>query len=275
MTASMRRFSRAIRSWIPVALLLGVVLALAGCGGEDAQGPTIEKAERSPAIEGATARFASPEDSMLVDSSNVHVVVQTANFVAGAQTDTDRAQQIANSDKGQHVHVIVDNEPYLANYEPGRPFPVGTLSDGAHTAFVFPSRSYHESVKGETTWDAVNFYVGEETGEFSLDRTQPTIIYSRPKGSYAGQAANRILMDFYLINAELGPDSYKARYTITEAGADSTLASITLEEWTPAFITGLTEGTYDVTLELLDADGTVVPGEWNTTTREIEVDSFE
>jgi hypothetical protein len=254
--------------------LVGALLLLAGCSSEP-QGPSIEVGERSEPIEGATARFASPEDSTVVDSSNVHVVVETANFVAGTQTDTDRAQQIANSDNGQHVHVIVDNEPYLANYETGNPFPVGTLSNGAHTAFVFPSRSYHESVKSETAWDVVHFYVGEESGEFALDRTEPTIIYSRPKGSYAGQAANRILMDFYLINAELGPDSYKARYTIQKAGSDSTVASKTLEEWTPAFATGLTEGTYDVTLELLTPDGDVAPGAWNSTTREIEVDSFE
>ncbi len=267
------RLSRIART--PVALLIGSLLFLAGCGGGGDDGPSIQKAERSAPIEGATARFASPDDSTVVDSSNVHVVVNTANFVAGAQSEGDRAQQIANSDRGQHVHVIVDNEPYRANYTPGNPFPVGTLSDGAHSAVVFPSRSYHESVKSETGWDAVNFYVGEETGRFSLDRTQPTIIYSRPKGSYAGQAAERILMDFYLVNAELGPDGYKARYTVAPAGTDSTVASITLEEWTPAFLTGLTEGTYDVTLELLDADGGVVPGEWNSTTREIEVANFD
>lgn len=265
--------SRAVR--LPTTLLMVALLVLAGCGGGGEQGPTIQKAERSAPIEGATARFASPDDSTVVDSSNVHVLVETVNFVAGAQTEGDRAQQISNSDRGQHVHVIVDNEPYLANYNVGDPFPVGTLSDGAHTAFVFPSRSYHESVKSETAWDAVNFYVDEETGSFSLDRTQPTIIYSRPKGNYAGEGADRILMDFYLINAELGPDSYKARYTIAPAGADSTLASMTLEEWTPAFVTGLSEGTYDVTLELLDAEGNVVPGEWNSTTREIEVASFD
>jgi hypothetical protein len=50
---------------------------------------------------------------------------------------------------------------------------------------------------------------------------------------------------------------------------------MTLEEWTPAFVTGLSEGTYDVTLELLDAEGNVVSGEWNSTTREIEVASFD
>jgi len=260
---------------VPLVLFLAFWIVLAGCGGGGDQGPTIQKAERSAPIEGATARFASPGDSTVVDSSNVHVLVETSDFEAGAQTEGDRAQQLANSDRGQHVHVIVDNEPYLANYEVGEPFPVGTLSDGAHSAFVFPSRSYHESVKSEDAWDAVNFYVDDETGSFSLDRTQPTIIYSRPKGNYAGEGADRILMDFYLINAELGPDSYKARYTIAPAGTDSTLTSITLEEWTPAFVTGLSEGSYDVTLELLDPEGNVAPGEWNSTTREIEVASFD
>ena len=256
-------------------LPLMFALVLVGCGGGESDttsAVTITQGERSPAIEGAAASFSSPQDSVVVDDPNVSVVVNVENFEAGTQTQTPRAEEIANSGNGQHMHVIIDNQPYMANYTPGEPFDIGTLEEGAHSLVTFPSRSYHESVKNDGAMDFVNFYVGEETGEFPLDPEQPTIIYSRPKGSYAGQGAERILMDFYLINAELGPDSYKARYTINEAGTDSTVASITLEEWTPAFVTGLAEGTYDVTLELLDADGNVVPGAYNTTEREITVE---
>ena len=47
-----------------------------------------------------------------------------------------------------------------------------------------------------------------------LDETKPTIIYSRPKGKYEGKDAEKIMLDFYLVNAELGEDGYKAKYTI-------------------------------------------------------------
>jgi hypothetical protein len=261
-----------------------LALVLVGCGGgesDTSSGVTITPGERSPAIDGAAARFASLQDSVVVDDPNLSVVVNVENFEAGIQTRTPRAEEIANSDNGQHMHVIIDNQPYMANYTPGEPFDIGTLEPGAHTLVTFPSRSYHEAVKSETAYDIVNFFVGdnftisEDGSTFPLDPSQPTIIYSRPKGSYSGAGAERIMMDFYLHNVSLSADGYKARYTVqaADAAADAEpLASITLTEWAPAFMTGLESGTYVVRLELIDGDGNVVPGTFNTTEREITVE---
>lgn len=202
--------------------------------------------------------------------------MEADSFEAGIQTDTERAQEIANSENGQHFHVVVDNQPYLANYEAGTPFDIGTLEPGPHTLVVFPSRSYHESVKGPEAYDVVNVYVEEESGSFMLNEEDPAIVYSRPKGTYSGAAAERIMLDFYLHNVELSADGYKARYTIRSADAEGEeLASITLTEWAPAFVTGLESGTYTVQLQLIDEEGEVVSGSFNDTTREIQVDTEE
>ena len=168
----------------------------------------------SPPFPGAKARFASLKDGDVLNNPDVSVVVDVENYELGVQTDNPRAKQIMNSKEGQHVHIILDNQPYLADYKSGVPFQVGTLSEGPHTLITFPSRSYHESVKSTEAADIVNFYVGKKEGEFMLDKTQPTIIYSRPKGKYEGEGAQKILLDFYLNNVELSPDGYKAKYTI-------------------------------------------------------------
>jgi hypothetical protein len=276
MNSLYRRLSHA-----PYAVLLALALVWAGCGGgstADEPNVQIEVGERSPAIAGAQARFTAPEDGSVVDSASVDLTVEVDSFEAGIQTETPRAQEIANSSNGQHVHIIVDNGPYMANYNPGEPFDIGTLEEGPHTAVVFPSRSYHESVKNPGAHDIVNFYVGEESGEFMLNPDDPAIIYSRPKGTYSGAGAERIMLDFYLNNVELSADGYSARYTIraADAAADADpLASITLDEWVPAFVTGLQSGTYVVTLELLDAEGNVVDGAFNSTEREITVERSE
>jgi len=282
----MRRPHFDVRSsrWI-LTLFLVCAIAFAGCGGDESgdeaagDAPdaddvaiTIEEGDRSPAITGAAARFTSPENGAVLESgADVMVTVDVDSFEAGIQTETPRADAIANSENGQHVHIIVDGGPYYANYEPGSPFDIGMLPDGAHSAIVFPSRSYHESVKNAGAMDFVNFYVGEEAGTFPLDPDQPTIIYSRPKGTYTGAAAERIMLDFYLHNVELSEDGYTARYQIREEGGDEVLASTTLHEWTPSFLEGLPDGTYEIRLELLAADGNVVPGPLNTTNRIIEV----
>ncbi|WP_240333397.1 hypothetical protein [Salinibacter ruber] len=257
----------------PLAFVCGALLLLAGCGGGGGgNGVQIQAGDRSPSIDGAMARATAPADSAVVDSAGVDVTIEAENFEAGIQTDTERASEIANSGNGQHFHIIVDNQPYMANYEAGTPFDLGDLEPGAHTLVAFPSRSYHESVKGQEAYDLVNFYVGEESGAFMLGPREPAIIYSRPKGTYSGDGADRIMLDFYLHNVELGADGYKARYTIRDAEG-SEVASTTLTEWAPAFVTGLADGTYEVTLQLIGSDGNVVPGPFNDTTREIEVRS--
>ena len=266
---------RTLLSLFCLVPLLGMV---AGCGGgtdssESGEATVqIEQGERSPAIAGAKARITEPAEGAVLEASDSTIVVEADSFEAGIQTDTERAQALANSANGQHFHVILDNQPYMANYEPGTPFTVGQMEPGAHTLVAFPSRSYHESVKAPDAYDIVNFYVGEESGEGMLNEEDPAIIYSRPKGSYSGAGAERIMMDFYLHNVELSADGYKARYTIRD-GAGTEVASTTLTEWAPAFVTGLSSGTYEVTLQLLDGEGNVVPGPFNDTTREIRVET--
>ena len=267
--------------------MLALVLVVGGCGSDsgesgdtepaetsgDNMAVTITQGERSPAIAGAKAMFTGLENGAVLESgADVAFTVEVDSFEAGIQTDTPRAEAIANSENGQHVHIIVDGGPYYANYEPGSPFDIGMLGDGAHTAVVFPSRSYHESVKNAGAMDFVNFYVGEEAGDFPLDPEAPTIVYSRPKGTYSGAGAERIMLDFYLHNVELSEDGYSARYEIREKGSDGVIASTTLTEWVPSFVEGLSAGTYIFQLELLDADGNVVPGPLNTTEREVVVD---
>lgn len=231
---------------------------------------TIEVGERSPAFPGAKARFTSLEEGDVLDDNNVSVVVDVENYELGIQTETPRAKEIANSAKGQHVHIILDNDPYFADYETGVPFDIGVLDEGPHTLVVFPSRSYHESVKSKDSVDIVNFYVGKKEGEFMLDESKPTVIYSRPKGKYEGKDAEKIMLDFYIINIK-SSDGYQVKYTIRKNEPDAVEHSITIKEWKPAFVTGLTSGEYIITLQLLDKDGNLVEGPFNNTQRAVTV----
>ncbi|HML94927.1 MAG TPA: hypothetical protein PKC29_05815 [Thermodesulfobacteriota bacterium] len=236
-----------------------------------AQGVTIEAWDNSPSFEGASTRVSNFEDGSVLDDAKVSVIVDVENFELGVQTDTPRAEEIANSAEGQHAHIILDNDPYLADYKAGEPFDIGVLTEGPHTLVVFPSRSYHESVKSPDAAEILNFYVGKEEGEFLLDKSAPTIIYSRPKGDYKGKDAEKILLDFYLNNVELSPDGYKAKYTITKKDSGEEVGTITLTDWTPAFVAGLPAGEYGVRLQLLDKDGNVVEGAFNDTERAVNV----
>lgn len=267
------------RSQAVLVFMLGLFL-FAGCGGGGGS-VEIKQVSRSPAIEDASADIVSPKEGTVLDKADVSVVVEAKNFETGIQTETERADSIANSGNGQHFHMILDNQPYMANYEAGAPFKIEGLEPGAHTLITFPSRSYHESVKGPGAYtfpnfyggyDFTTFYVKEETDEPMLNDQDPAIVYSRPKGTYSGSGADRILLDFYLHNVELSKDGYKAKYTIQSADSGNELASATFTKWAPGYVKGLSPGTYEVNLTLLDADGNVVDGPFNDTTREITVE---
>ncbi|HVY54856.1 MAG TPA: hypothetical protein VHC46_03780, partial [Thermodesulfobacteriota bacterium] len=214
-------------------ILIGSAPAMVRTAGAAESDVKIVPVPNSPPFPGAKARFASPRDGEVLKNPEVSVVVDVENYELGVQTDTGRAEEIMNSKEGQHAHIIVDNDPYLADYQSGKPFKIGTLKEGPHTLVVFPSRSYHESVKSSDAADIVNFYVGKKEGEFMLDKTKPTIIYSRPKGKYEGEGAQKILLDFYLNNVELSSDGYKAKYTIRKKDPTGAVTTIILTEWTP------------------------------------------
>ncbi len=60
---------------------------------------------------------------------------------------------------GNHIHVILDNQPYEAYYELGQPFELRNVSEGKHTLRVFPSRPWHESYKNDGSFQMVSFTV--------------------------------------------------------------------------------------------------------------------
>ena len=281
-------FNRPGRIFYIAALFLFTTLILTGCyKSSTTKSDEMSKAEkteihevviysveRSPKIPFARAMITFPGQDELLEDDDVFVVVEVKNFQLGAQTDTLRATELSNSPKGQHVHIIVDNKPYIAVYDQGVPINVGKLGPGTHTVVAFPSRSYHESVKSPTAYDVKNFNIVSSSSGNVLMRDTPSIVYSRPKGTYKGEDAKEIMLDFYLNDVEISLGGNFARYTIAKKNGTKftdEVYTIDVHEWKPSFIKGLRSGVYSLTLELLDGNGNLIPGAWNSTTREIEV----
>jgi hypothetical protein len=179
--------------------------------------------------------------------------------------------------KGPHVHVIVDNEPYYAVFQPSAAVklsaivPGTTLAEGEHVLTVFPSRETHISVKpeaGKSPLVRIPFWIGKK-GKATWNPQAPALIYSRPKGEYAGQMAQSVALDFYLVNAELGQGKYSVFATVTPPVGEP--RSLTIEQWVPFAITNLPNGASKVKLELRDKAGQPVPGPWNATERTITI----
>lgn len=179
--------------------------------------------------------------------------------------------------KGPHAHVIIDDEPYYAVFQPSAAVklstivPNKTLAEGEHVLTVFPSRETHISVKpeaGKSPLVRIPFWIGKK-GKATWKPTAPALIYSRPKGEYTGASAQSVVLDFYLVNAELGQGKYSVFATVTPPAGEA--RSLTIEQWVPFAITNLPNGASKVKLELRDKAGQPVPGPWNTTERTITI----
>jgi hypothetical protein len=181
---------------------------------------------------------------------------------------------------GNHVHLILDGRPYKRIDAPNLPIklkdidPNYELKEGQHVLVAFPSRHTHESVKpiGKSVPLAVvPFWIGKK-GEVKWKPTDPTMIFSRPKGANNGPAPDAgILVDFYLANVELGEGKNTIQAVLKGPGVEEG-KTVTIKDWKPWRIKNPRTGTYSIQMTLMGKDGKPVPGAWNDVTREFRVD---
>ncbi|MEJ7662171.1 MAG: hypothetical protein WKG07_22695 [Hymenobacter sp.] len=112
-------------------------------------GITLTPYDDSPRFPTAQLQLNSPVAGSTVPSP-VQFSYSLSNFQLTKMTGSEHAEQMANSMKGQHIHLIVDNQPYTAHYDTKFTEPI---ADGRHIILSFLSRSYHESLKHRGAYD--------------------------------------------------------------------------------------------------------------------------
>lgn len=246
-----------------------------------------------------TVKIVSPAKDAVINGSKVEVKLDLSGDLKGYMPHKDPA-----TGKGNHIHVILDNQPYEAYYELGQPFELRNVVAGKHTLRVFPSRPWHESYKNDGAFQMVTFtvkgggdptkptttnsgqtvaspspsaspatlpregkdYAASTAGD--VDPAKPLLTYSRPKGEYKGEDADPIMIDFWLAGAKLRGDGgeYRVRYIVDDDEPRF------IDKWEPIWLSGWISGKHTVLIELLDKDGRPVEnGGYNSTKREITV----
>ena len=242
-----------------------------------------------------TIAVVEPKNGATVNSSTVKVKLSLSGDLKGYKPMKDMATQMGN-----HIHVILDNQPYEAYYNLDTEFELRNVADGEHTLRFFPSRPWHESYKNTGAFQMVKFTVKNGGADASkpattsanqmmsnansaaptegkdmaastagaVDAAKPLLTYSRPKGEYKGADAEAIMIDFWLSNAKLQGDGgeYRVRYSIDNGEAKF------IDKWQPIWLSGWSNGKHSVKVELVDKAGNLVDnGGYNSTMREITV----
>lgn len=175
-------------------------------------------------------------------------------YVLREQTTDAGERGCANSPDGQHLHLIINNKPYLAKYDSVFR---EKLEPGHNVVLAFLSRSYHESLKEVGQYQITDLFLpgGGGVPEHDYLNAQ-NLYYSRPKGEYKKSESTKILLDFYLTTTTLSDNGDRVRATIDGE-------PWILTKWAPYFIEGLELGEHTVRLELLDKNGALIPGPFN------------
>ncbi len=204
------------------------------------------------------------------DSVKVTFNFNVKNYELKKQTDDAAGKLCNNSDKGQHIHFILDNQPYIALYEPKHEMVLP--KNGEHNLLVFLSRSYHESIKSKGAAQVYSFKLTDGKLQKTETPKTPMVFYSRPKGDYLGKDTENLLFDFYVWNSSLSADGYKVKAHVTGDGVDTTF---TVTDWKAQFLKNMPMGKSSITLTLVDKDGNKVSGPETEVTREFNLSKEE
>jgi len=267
----MRRFVR------PALVVAALALAACGAGTKPADqgspGPLLHFV--SPRMDAVYAMQTAKEmrDGKEVEIQvppKLEVLFDLQNYVVGKD----------EAGKGQHLHLIVDNEPYQAIYDvtTGVALDPKLLTKGTHVLRAFPSAGpkddkgalHHESRKHAGAFAWVRFHVGARGGDLAqeFDPAKPLLTYSRPKGEYAAGSPEhaKFMVDWYLTNVTLSKDGYRVAVTLDGQKLGDYAA------WKPVVLEKSPEvGDHVIRVELLDRDDKAVTGPFNATERKFKV----
>jgi hypothetical protein len=250
-------------------------------------------------------KFVSPKKGESLSSSTVTVKLDLSGELKGYKPMKDPATGMGN-----HIHVILDNQPYEAYYDLSQPFELRNVQEGKHTIRVFASRPWHESYKNAESFQMVTFTVkggGADAAKPTTTNNGKVMADDKAganKTANANSAVTREGKDMAASTAGeidatkplLTYSRPKGEYKAADADAimidfwlinaklqgdggeyrvrysvDGAEAKF-LEKWEPIWLTGWATGKHSIKLELLDKAGNLVDnGGYNSTTREITV----
>ncbi len=171
---------------------------------------------------------------------------------------------------GNHLNLIIDNEPLQPIYSLEEPVVIKNLTPGTHSIRAFATRPWGESFKTEAAYAQTTFNVLTETNDNRPKSDLPLLTYNSPTGSIG---AEPFLLDFYLTNAPLhaiaqnDPNLLDWRVRATVNGT-----SFILKNWQPTYLTGIKPGENWIQLELIDEAGNSIENAFNNTVRVFNYD---
>lgn len=101
-----------MRIQLKKVFLISQIFIFLACNSKIDPKITISKVSGSPSYE--NSKITSVEQKIV--DNEYEFTFELEEYELGVQTETEYDYHLANSDKGQHIHFIINNEPYSAHY---------------------------------------------------------------------------------------------------------------------------------------------------------------
>lgn len=166
---------------------------------------------------------------------------------------------------GNHINLIIDNEPLQEIYSLEEPILIKGLAPGTHVIRAFAVSPWGESFKNKDAYSQITFSVLTETIDNRLQPNTPLLTYNSPTGTIG---AEPFLLDYYLTNASLNKsteNNQDSKAVSVRATVNGT--SFILQDWQPRYLKGLEVGDNWVQLELIDVEGKKIENSFNDPVR--------
>ncbi len=203
-------------------------------------------------------KIIAPQPKQIINQTNVSIQLQVDDLPL-FQDDQLKL--------GNHLNLILDNEPARPIYNLDKSIILENLTPGTHSLRVFAVRPWGESFKNDGAYAQTTFSVLTETNNNQPDPNLPLLTYSHPTGTLG---AEPMMLDFYLTNAPLhaiAKNNPRLKDWRIKATINGT--SFLLENWQPVYLTGFNKGENWIQLELIDEEGNSIENTFNNTVRVI------
>ncbi|MGL6337651.1 MAG: hypothetical protein ACRC80_00750 [Waterburya sp.] len=206
-------------------------------------------------------KIIAPQPKQIINQTNVSIQLQVDDLPL-FQDDQLKL--------GNHLNLILDNEPVCPIYNLDKSIILENLTPGTHSLRVFAARPWNESFKNDGAYTQTTFSILTETNDNQPDPSLPLLTYNNPTGTLG---AEPIMLDFYLTNAPLhaiAKNNPRLKDWRIKATINGT--SFLLENWQPVYLTGFNKGDNWIQLELIDEEGNSIENTFNNTVRVINYD---
>jgi len=182
---------KTIRAFSALALTFGLFL-LIGC----------QKSQPEHTFSGPPGvTILNPTEGQVLPGSDVTLKLKLRNFLA--------------YEGGTHMHIFLDDKPYISYEKSVEPYTFTNVHPGAHAIRIVLTQPSGESLKNPEAFALVNFYVKKKTENPLFDRSKPILTINLPHtGYYKGWLSDRIEFDFLLKNIELEKGGNHLHYVL-------------------------------------------------------------